>query len=424
MFRAQKLGSTFRAGLPITRTEKLEDGRLVVEGCATSEALDGDGTVLDYDASKQAFMVWKGNIREQHDPKKAVGRALEITHDDAARSILVRAFISAGAADTQAKILDGTLGGFSVHGVATEMKMEKAANGKPFERVTKWLMDELSVVDVGSNPDTNGIKLVKADGSSDVLDTDEEDADAKKKADEEKAEVEKAAAEKAELEKAAAAAPVEKPVVKHHPTYGTDLDDLSDALGILRSLAWLRSAEAAEGEASTNDVAIIDKAIAAMREFVGEEAAELAMPTPEEIALAAKGDRGQLLERTGTARLVRTLLARAAAAPAPSVELKAEPIALDLTPITKATSETEGRISKTLGELGDQLKALRETVDVIAAQPVPGSPFRRDSPELRRTLGTGASEVETLQRMLDRESNPETQAQLRVSLARAKAAQG
>lgn len=421
MFRAQKLGSTFRAGLPITRTEKLEDGRLVVEGCATSEALDGDGTVLDYDASKQAFMVWKGNIREQHDPKKAVGRALEITHDDAARSILVRAFISAGAADTQAKILDGTLGGFSVHGVATELKMEKAANGKPFERVTKWLMDELSVVDVGSNPDTNGIKLVKADGSSDVLDTDEEDADAKKKKADEEAEVEKAAAAKAELEKAAAAAPVEKPVAKHYGTYGTDLDDLADAIGILRSLAYLRSAEAAEGDAANNDVAILDRAIAAMREFVGEEAAELSMPPAEELALAAKGERGQLLERTGTARLVRTLLAKAATAtpvPAP------EPIALDLTPITKATSETEGRISKTLGELGDQLKALRETVDVIAAQPVPGGPFRRDSPEQRRTLGTGASEVETLQRMLDRESNPETQAQLRVSLARAKAAQG
>lgn len=285
MFRAQKLGSTFRAGLPITRTEKLEDGRLVVEGCATSEALDGEGTVLDYDASKKAFEVWKGNIREQHDPKKAVGRALEITHDDAARSILVRAFISAGAQDTQAKILDGTLGGFSVHGVATELKMEKSANGKPFERVTKWLMDELSVVDVGSNPDTNGIKLVKADGSSDVLDTDEEEAE-KKKADED---AEKAATEKAEVEKAAAAAPVEKPVAKHYGTYGTDLDDLADAIGILRSLAYLRSAEAAEGDAAKNDVAILDRAIAALREFVGEEAAELSMPNAEEIALAAKG---------------------------------------------------------------------------------------------------------------------------------------
>lgn len=407
MFKAQKLGSTFRAGLPITRTEKLEDGRLVVEGCATSEALDGDGTVLDYDASKKAFEVWKGNIREQHDPKKAVGRALEITHDDVARSILVRAFISAGAQDTQAKILDGTLGGFSVHGVATELKMEKAANGKPFERVTKWLMDELSVVDVGSNPDTNGIKLVKADGSSDVLDTDEEEAE-KKKGDEEA------------VEKAAAAAPVEKPVAKHYGTYGTDLDDLSDALGILRSLAYLRSAEAAEGDAAKNDVAIIDKAIAAMREFVGEEAAELAMPSADEIALAAKAPG----ERTGTARLVRTLIARAAAAPAPSVELKAEPASpIDLTPITKATSETEGRLVKAIGELETQLKAIATTVEVIAAQPVPGG-FVRNDTVLRRTLGTGASEVETLQRMLDRESNPEAQAQLRVSLARARAAQG
>lgn len=122
---------------------------------------------------------------------------------------------------------------------------------------------------------------------------------------------------------------------------------------------------------------------------------------------------------------MRTLIARAATAPAPSVELKAEPAApIDLTPITKATSETEGRLAKAIGELDTRLKAIAASVDVIAAQPVPGGPFRRDSPEQRRTLGTGASEVETLQRMLDRESNPEAQAQLRVSLARARAAQG
>ena len=60
---------------PISKTEKLEDGRLLIEGVATSEALDLQGEILDYEGSKRAFEKWAGNIREAHDPKKPVGKA-------------------------------------------------------------------------------------------------------------------------------------------------------------------------------------------------------------------------------------------------------------------------------------------------------------------------------------------------------------
>ncbi len=94
----------FRLSFPIEKTEKLDDGRLAVYGVATSEALDYDGEVMDYDAAKAAFGAWPGNIREQHDPKKAIGRAIEVTADDDAKRISVKAFISADAppAQTQA----------------------------------------------------------------------------------------------------------------------------------------------------------------------------------------------------------------------------------------------------------------------------------------------------------------------------------
>lgn len=159
--------AAFRLGFSITKTEKMEDGRLMVQGIATSEALDGDGEVLDYDSTKAAFTAWAGNIREQHDPKKAVGRAVEVLADDATRSITVKAFISAGAPDTQAKLLDGTLAAFSLGGKVAKRIADsaKSTTGETVAamRVFVKSLTELSVVDVGSNPDSNGLLVAKAD---------------------------------------------------------------------------------------------------------------------------------------------------------------------------------------------------------------------------------------------------------------------
>ena len=155
-----------RFSFPITKTEKTEDGRLLIEGVATSEALDCQGDILDYEGSKRAFAKWRGNVREQHDPKKAVGKALEVIPDDESKTIAVRAFISAGAKDTQEKVLDGTLAMFSVGGGApTKTKLEKVG-GKSVRRVLDWPMTELSLVDVGANPDA-AVSVLKAAGMED-----------------------------------------------------------------------------------------------------------------------------------------------------------------------------------------------------------------------------------------------------------------
>ena len=163
-----------RLSFPITKSERLDDGRMMIEGVATSEALDSDGEVIDYDAAKAAFATWAGNIREQHDAKKAVGRAVDVVADDDARSIRVTAFISAGAADTQAKIMDGTLSSFSIGGSVRERVRErvKSADGADMDaqRVFIGRLSELSVVDVGANPDT-GLQIARADGA------DEDDMD-------------------------------------------------------------------------------------------------------------------------------------------------------------------------------------------------------------------------------------------------------
>ena len=48
---------------PIVRVDA---ERREIELCATSEALDSHGTIFDYDASREAFTRWIGNVREMH----------------------------------------------------------------------------------------------------------------------------------------------------------------------------------------------------------------------------------------------------------------------------------------------------------------------------------------------------------------------
>src|SRR5258706_14840551 len=51
---------------------RVDEGKREVTVCATSEAVDSFKTRFDYDASKDAFTRWIGNVREMHQPK-AVG---------------------------------------------------------------------------------------------------------------------------------------------------------------------------------------------------------------------------------------------------------------------------------------------------------------------------------------------------------------
>lgn len=157
----------FRAVIPFSKVERMADGRLMIEGIATSEAVDHDNEIIDYESAKAAFALWSGNIREQHDPKKAVGKALSVIADDVTKKITVRAFISNGAKDTQEKCLDGTLSCYSIGGSVSKREAEKLKKGDGTEqdvhRVYVKGLSETSVVDKGSNPDTS-FALVKSVG--------------------------------------------------------------------------------------------------------------------------------------------------------------------------------------------------------------------------------------------------------------------
>lgn len=157
--------------MPIVRVDK-ERREVVVR--ATSEALDSYKTVFDFEASKEAFSKWRGNIREMHDPTKAVGRALKWEPLEQEKAIDVHLRVSKGAPDTWEKVLDGTLAGASV-GAKNSVWETRMINGEEVPVLTRYDLVEVSLVDNPANPDCT-IQLVRADGLvTDQLGIDEDD---------------------------------------------------------------------------------------------------------------------------------------------------------------------------------------------------------------------------------------------------------
>jgi hypothetical protein len=128
---------------------KVDASRREVTGVATDESVDAHGEILDYAASKAAFAAWEKNIREMHS-NNAVGRAVSVSANDATKSITITARISRGAEPTWQKVLDGTLGYFSVGG--TRLRSEIRSDG--VRRTSEYRLGEVSLVDVGANPNT------------------------------------------------------------------------------------------------------------------------------------------------------------------------------------------------------------------------------------------------------------------------------
>jgi hypothetical protein len=154
----------FSIAFPIA---KIDEEKRQVWGWATVEQPDKQGDIVDYNASVEAFSAWPGNIREQHDRHKAVGRAIQVRPDPERKAILVGAFISRGAEDTWQKVKDGTLRGFSIGGEALETRPEIVKDGgteRTYNRITKYRLDELSLVDNPACPDARILMVKAVDG--------------------------------------------------------------------------------------------------------------------------------------------------------------------------------------------------------------------------------------------------------------------
>ena len=151
----------FFISLPICKVDK---EKRTIEGYATTDSIDKQNEQVDYDASKEAFKDWSGNLREMHEPV-AVGKAISWEPDDAKRGIKVKAYVSKGAQATWEKILDGTLKAFSIGGQTVNktqqiIKDESTGGQRHVTKITKYRLTELSLVDNPANPDAT-FELVK-----------------------------------------------------------------------------------------------------------------------------------------------------------------------------------------------------------------------------------------------------------------------
>jgi hypothetical protein len=136
---------------------------------ATGPDLDLDGQEVDVGWAMPAMQEWfktGGNIREQHDPKRAVGKALTLEEKEDG------SYIAGKIVDRDAgpKLEHGIFNGLSV-GIkgATVIKSKSAPNG----RIVGGKIVEVSLVDRPANP-TAKLVLAKAAGADGAFEAVEE----------------------------------------------------------------------------------------------------------------------------------------------------------------------------------------------------------------------------------------------------------
>jgi HK97 family phage prohead protease len=146
---------------------KRDETKRLVEGYASTEAVDSDGETILRSGLKEAladYMAW-ANVREMHGAS-AVGVAKEAVIDDRGLYIVVK------VVDDSAwkKVQEGVYRGFSIGG---KIKERDAANRKIIKRLS---LHEISLVDRPPNPEAK-FDIVKLADFSDAA----KFADAKRK---------------------------------------------------------------------------------------------------------------------------------------------------------------------------------------------------------------------------------------------------
>ena len=160
-------GNNLRLSMPIA---KVDTERRMVSGFATLDNIDRQGDIVPSEASVKAFETFRGNIREMHDDKKAVGKLVSFKEDSfydqetgkLYKGVFVSAYVSKGAQDTWEKVLDGTLTGFSIGGSVKDYEdTYNKEMDKSIRIIKEYDLFELSLVDNPANQYANVISVEK-----------------------------------------------------------------------------------------------------------------------------------------------------------------------------------------------------------------------------------------------------------------------
>ena len=156
---------------------KVDVEKRMVHGFATLDNVDKQADIVTKEASMNAFSRFRGNIREQHDPQKAVGRVVDFKEDNvfdpetsqSYNGVFVSAYVSKGAEDTWQKVLDGTLSGFSIGGAIKDTEMAFTEKSETTVRIIhEYDLMELSLVDNPANQLANVVSIEKSDSGMTV----------------------------------------------------------------------------------------------------------------------------------------------------------------------------------------------------------------------------------------------------------------
>jgi hypothetical protein len=162
------------AWTPITKSEEQEDGTIVVHGPAATSEIDRDRQRLDQSWLDDALPRWMspatssgtagsgGAVREQHDPKRAVGVGIGLSKADDGKHYLTARIVDPVAVQ---KIKHGVLKGFSVGIKNPRVEVGKA--DAPNGLVTGGDIVEVSVCDSPANGSCY-FQMAKADAAGDL----------------------------------------------------------------------------------------------------------------------------------------------------------------------------------------------------------------------------------------------------------------
>lgn len=145
------VGDAFAVYLPIEKVSQRDDGTLLVDVIYSSESVDDQGDIVDYDGLKKAagdYAQW-GSVNEMHQ-LSAVGVALTVTPDDATRTITGQLLVVDPVAVK--KVQTGVYKGVSIEGRGKAWRVEKVG-ARNVRRVTESIWTRTSLVDRPSNPD-------------------------------------------------------------------------------------------------------------------------------------------------------------------------------------------------------------------------------------------------------------------------------
>lgn len=156
---------------PIVKSEKTADGTLIITGKAADSALDRDYQIADPAWLDSAMSKWfsapdGGNVREQHDAKRAVGTAVHYEKRDDGGHYLTAEIVDPIAI---LKVEKNVLRGFSWSARNAAVTTDKAAPGG---RINRGDIYEVSIVDRPSNPGCL-FTMAKADDAGELRVLDE-----------------------------------------------------------------------------------------------------------------------------------------------------------------------------------------------------------------------------------------------------------